>query len=201
MKKKAIRITVITILLLALISGVIYWCRLPKAINEKITKDDILYAVKTFNINNIERNTFSNNIKKYSKKYNLFDEIYNSNNLIFVYGYEKGSRKENTSEKFHKTIQKNIKEKNLDKKYNIIIITNPQKTVQEVAKKNNLGLEKATKGCDLKSSNDTGVLEIIDTTSTCYYGVCIMNPKKNEYITFPKRFPEIIIKALEDYEG
>ncbi len=200
MKKKAILTIIIILFIIALIGGYIYWSRLPKPEVEKITADDIQLLIDNFDISYVNIKKLPKNIKKYSQKYNLFNEIYTSDELVFVYGYEKWSLNKTASGKFHRDIQKRITENNLHEKYKVITITNPQKTVQQVARKNSLDPEKLTKGCKITNPNDEDIFNLTETTASCYSGACIINNKKNEYILLSKEFPEVTIKTMQEYK-
>lgn len=200
MKKKIILTIIIILFTIGLIEGYIYWMKLPKPNVEKITKEDIQLLIDNFDISYANIQKLPKNIKKYSKKYDLFSEIYNSEELVFVYGYEKWSLNKTVSGKFHKDIQKRITENDLHKKYKVITITNPQKTVQEVARKNSLNPEKLTKGCKITNPNDEDIFKLTETTASCYSGACIINNKKKEYLLLSKEFPEVTIKIMQEYK-
>lgn len=199
MKKKII-IASLFFLIIA-ITGITYYIynesKYENTYNKKITKEYLHQYLKTFDINTIEMRNLPSDIKKTTAKYNLFSEIYNSDNIIFLYGFEKGAKIENISEQFHKNIQEEIKVRNIDKKYKIITINNPEKIVKNSLIKQGINVDKIESCVD----TDSNLMNLIMVTAECYNTACIIDNKKNKYINFSKKYPEIIIKALEDYEG
>lgn len=199
MKKKAIIIISLVIFILAALAGsLIYYLKFNKNMDDEdtLSKEEIQSQLDNMDVNSIPMYDLPKNIKASTKKYNIFENVYTSNKPVLLYGYEKGAKLENISENFHKNIQKEIKAKNFDKKYNIITISNPDRYVKRALINKGIDIEDNFETCADKNSE---LMDIIMTTADCYNGACIIDNKKHKYLIFQKKYPEFIIKALQDY--
>lgn len=208
MRKKIIAIIISLLIILGAIAGGLFYyfkyVNVQQTYNadedDRLSPEEVQWEVEHLDINKFPKHKIPADIKDSSKKYDVFYNIFGSDKMMFVYGYEKGSKQENISEKFHKNIQKKIKKSKLNKKYEVITISNPEKIVNEVLNKNNIILDGDKPQCQIENSDFNKVMNVIDTISGCYYGVCMINPEKSEYINVSKIYPDIIIKIMEEYK-
>lgn len=203
MKKKVVLFIILIALILSALAGGIFFFVNKKAKAEDsqhATKEEIQDYIDHFNLADIEFQKIPASVFKYSKKLQLFDEVFSSDKVVIVYGYEKGSRIKYISEKFHKQMQKDLAKNGLDKKYEVITISKPESRVNDVMKKNHLSIPEEYSPCDLKDGDMKGVLDIVDIMSECYSGMCLVDSKKKVYLPFTKEYPEIILKLLQEYK-
>ena len=78
---------------------------------------------------------FPQNIKFYSKKYDAFNELYNTNKKVFIYGYKPLAIEKNMDERFHKKLITRLEEEGL-KNYKIIPYENWQDLNKKIRLKN-----------------------------------------------------------------
>lgn len=210
MKKKGILILILTVMLVVL--GVLGFGIInshfffkdkfvePKYI-EKTSKEELQYILDNFDMSQVEVRKIPTDVLTYSKKLHLFDNIYYAKKPVLVYGYEKKTDIEYISENFHKKIQRDIFKKGFNKKYEVVTISKPEATVNAVIKSFKVEIpDEEMSSCELMDSDLKGIMAIVETTAGCYSGVCIVNPSKKEYIVLPKKYPELILKVLEEYK-
>ena len=205
MKKKWILIVFLSLILLGVLAGGIYYFVSHPAKSDledvdEPSKEEIQAYVDNFDVSNIAFLPIPDSVYKYSAKFKLFDDVFSSEKPVFAYGYEKGSRIKKLSESFHKTVQKDLEKRGLDEKYNVVVISKPEVIVNDVMKKNKLEIPKDESPCDLKDGDTNGVLDIAEFISECYSEVCLIDAKNKKYIVLPKKYPEIFLKLLEVYK-
>ncbi len=205
MKKKWILIVILSLILLGVLAGGIYYFVSHPAKSDledvdEPSKDEIQAYVENFDISSIEFLPIPDSVYKYSAKLKLFEDVFSSQKPVFAYGYEKGSKVENLSEKFHKKIQKDLEKKGLNEKYNVVAISKPEALVNSVMSENKIDIPDDESPCDLKESDAKGVMDIVDIMSECYSGACLIDAKKKQYLAFTKKYPEIFLKLLEVYK-
>ena len=184
MKKKWILIVFLSLILLGVLAGGIYYFVSHPAKSDledvdEPSKEEIQAYVDNFDVSSIAFLPIPDSVYKY---------------------YEKGSRIKKLSESFHKTVQKDLEKRGLDEKYNIVVISKPEVIVNDVMKKNKLEIPKDESPCDLKDGDTNGVLDIAEFISECYSEVCLIDAKNKKYIVLPKKYPEIFLKLLEVYK-
>lgn len=135
-----------------------------------------------------------NNIKNIAKKYNAFNEIYNSDELLLVYGYDPLSVKEKENRLFHKRINELIKERNI--KIKVIPYPNWINTIEQAQEDNG----KDPSACTLFSAHEKDLETIIKTTKDCFMNACIVDAKNNKYVSIGKDLG-IIIATIEKELG
>lgn len=205
MKKKWILIVFLSLILLGVLAGGIYYFVSHPAKSDledvdEPSKEEIQAYIDNFDLSSIEFLLIPDSVYKYSAKLKLFDDVFSSEKPVFAYGYEKGSKVENLSEKFHKKIQKDLEKRGLDEKYNVVVISKPEALVNSVMSENKIDIPDDESPCDLKESDVKGVMDVVDIMSQCYSGACLIDAKKKQYLAFTKEYPEIFLKLLEVYK-
>ena len=125
-------------------------------------------------------------IKKNSKKYKTYPELFNNDKKVFTYNYNTNELDIKNNWLFHKELTKKLKEKNLN--YEYIIYKN-----QNIERNANADGEKCNAIIVLNSTHQ----EIVDIVEKCMLNSCIIDNKNNTY-TIIDRKPDDIIKFLED---
>lgn len=205
MKKKWTLIVILSLILLGVLAGGIYYFVTHPVKSDlddfdKPSKEEIQAYIDNFNLSSIEFLPIPDSVYKYSAKLKLFDDVFSSEKPVFAYGYEKGSKVENLSEKFHKKIQKDLVKRGLDEKYNVVVISKPEALVNSVMRENKIDIPDEESPCDLKESDVKGVMDVVDIMSQCYSGACLIDAKKKQYLAFTKEYPAIFLKLLEVYK-
>lgn len=134
------------------------------------------------------------NIKQISKKYNAFNEIYNSDELLLVYGYIPLSIEEKENRIFHKEMNNLLKEKDI----NIKVL--PYKNWRDVLEQAQVENGKDPNACTLFSASEKNLQLIIDTTKDCFSNACVIDAKNNKYASLWKN-PADIVATIEKYIG
>ena len=97
MKKKWILIVILSLILLGVLAGGIYYFMSNPVMSgsddvDKPSKEEIQNYIDHFDLSTLEFEKIQPSVYKYSKKLGFFDEVFSSQKPVFVYGYEKGSR-------------------------------------------------------------------------------------------------------------
>lgn len=134
------------------------------------------------------------NIKSISKKYHLYENIFNSDKPVLIYGYEKKYRKPPISEAFHKELMKELSKGDYSR-YNIVGLTDINKfgeaIFQEQDDDDSCFAQKQYKNPEYKP--------ISDLIQVCYPNSCIVDPQENIYFVVPKAV-NLIARVLELYK-
>ena len=134
------------------------------------------------------------NISEISKKYKAFSEIYDSKELLLIYGYEPLSVDEKNNRIFHKQINDLLKEKKLNIK--VLAYKNWQEVLNAVQIENG----RNPSACTLYSDEEKDLKTIIETTANCFMNSCVIDVKNQKYAVIAKN-PAFVIATLEDYLG
>lgn len=206
MKKRTFLIIFLILIVLAVLAVSAYYFISKNKENVEVrdsstaTKEEIQDYIEHFDLSTLEFQKIQPSVYKYSKKLDLFDEVFSSEKPVFVYGYEKGSRVKYISDKFHKQMQKDLAKNGFDEKYTVVTISKPEARVNDVMKKYKLEIPQDESPCDLKDSDMKGVMDIVDVMSMCYGGACLIDNKKKVFLPFTKEYPDIIFKLLKEYK-
>lgn len=133
-------------------------------------------------------------IKQISKKYNAFREIYDSDELLLVYGYEPLSIEEKDNRIFHKDIDNLIKEHDL--KVKVLSYKDWRDYIDKAQEDNG----KDPNACTLFSAGEKDLQLIIETTQDCFRNACVVDAKNNKYVVIAKN-PMNIVATIEKYLG
>ncbi len=161
------------------------------------TAEEIEMYAQEFDINETRINDLSKDVQKLSKKYHFFDEVFNSDKTVFVYGYEK-REKVPLDINTHKEIQAVIKKNNFDKKYKVFALTEFKKTFIKMLKANNIPVDEDG-NCGDETVEEREIMQIFDEIIPCYLNSCIIDFQKGKVIMIPK-FAKVIEKGLRDYK-
>ncbi len=154
---------------------------------------EILDKIKNTPI--IETEELPANIQKVSKKYHAFEDIYNSKNKVFTYGYDPLTVEKNMGNKFYKNLTKQYtKAENLNYKYI------PYKNWEN--EKLNLEIEYGTAQKADACFFDTGIpkdlKELLEKTEECMLNACIIDSQKGTYTVMSRNIDFIIEKLKEN---
>lgn len=177
---------IISILVIVVIAGLFYYFKFIRVPNGAFIQPDsnISPGQKAYyNISDFETSKLPKNIVTYAKKYKLFEEMYNSDKKVFVYGYVKNEKEQPLDEAFHKEFTKAVN-KNEFKNYTFVVYENIEKDIIKTIK--NSGIQIDEDSCGERIQTEEELDELINTSLNCYANACIIDNKKNEYTVLPK---------------
>ncbi len=203
-KKFAVIVISLVILIAVSLSGGYYFNKFKTERNSydedeytPPTAEEIEMEVQEFDIKETRILDWSKDIQKLTKKYHFFEDMYNSDKKIFIYGYEKHDQFP-MDVKTHKEIQAIIKKNHFDDEYKIIAMTDFKKTFIKMLKANNIPVDEDG-NCGDETPQERDINQIIEEAIPCYLNSCIIDPKKKQSIMIPK-FARVIEKGLRDYK-
>jgi hypothetical protein len=181
---------IIAVFVLVLLAIVCNFNSMKNPINEKNLHEQIfIESVYPESMTDMPKN-----IKELSKKYNAFKEIYFSDELILVYGYESLSIDEESNGEFHKSINKLLKNKNINVK--VLAYDNWNELITKVQQDNG----KDTEACKMYTKDEKDLQKIVETTRDCLINTCLIDAKNSKYAVISKN-PEKIIMTIEKQLG
>ncbi len=160
-----------------------------KTINKKTTSMLNNFNNDPYSATWVNEEILPDNIKKYSEKYETYQELYNSDELTLVYGYEVFNHDERLNSVFHRKLSKKIKNKNLN--YRIVALNGYQHLPDQL-----LGNYQEDVTCRADLSKDLNAL--INTSENCLETACIVDMKNNRYIHMGRNI-DTIVETLEKY--
>lgn len=138
--------------------------------------------------------TIPENFKKISKDNHLFENLYNTDEVILTYSYEDVPMEMNMGKDFHNDITKKLKQENL--KMKVIPYQNYIDMKQEINSKNG----NQNEGCTMQTSEDQEYNKFLMQTETCLKNVCIVDNKNKKFTIIARKDMNYIINAIKDYE-
>ena len=133
-------------------------------------------------------------IKKISQEYNAYKEIYNSDELLLVYGYYPLSVEQKENRIFHKRINELIEERKLNIK--VLPYKNWRESIDQTQEDNG----KNPGACTLFSADEKDLETIINTTKDCFMNACVIDAKHNRYVSMGKDLG-VVIATIEKQLG
>jgi hypothetical protein len=156
-----------------------------------------LYNAKTITkyarLNSYVTAIIPSNLKNQSKKFKLFEELYNSNDKIVTYAIETNTLNRKDNQEFDKTFKEKFNKSNLN--YKLITYNNIEKIKNEYkAKFDNPSQE--VPSCGYSSETEKEFDDFIKNVEKCLINVCIIDNKNNTYTTI-SREPNYALEVLE----
>ncbi len=127
------------------------------------------------------------NIKEDSKKYNVYPELFNSDQKVFTYNYDTNSFDIKNNWLFHKDMTKKLKEANLNYKYII-----QKNAITEIT---TIGDKKTCNAAIVLNQTHEKILDIADE---CFLNACIIDSKNNNYIILTRDTDNIMSVLKEE---
>lgn len=151
---------------------------------------------KIVNASFIETHELPPDTQKISKKYHAFEDIYNSKNKVFTYGYTNFTLEKELGEKFHKKLSKRYKKENLNFEFIPYKDWEDSKTELEIQYNNKSSNDPAA--CTLESGMPEELIKLFETTAKCMLNACIIDSQKGTYTVMSRNIDFIIEKLKEN---
>lgn len=146
-------------------------------------------AQETLNI--ADKKVLNNEYLDISKKYKIYENIFQSKEPVLIYSYTPGGLNKLQSEYFHEKLTTILKEKNIQHK--IIAINNHDwENLKEDLDEKYIDND-AT--CTMVTKEQEQLEDFIDFANNCFSNACIIDTKNKTY-TFISRNAEYITKVL-----
>lgn len=128
-----------------------------------------------------------------AKKYHAFEDVFDKDKVVFLYGYNTLSFSKYYGKDFHREMRARLKNENLN--YKVLPLENTKKMIKQV--KINNGINPKT--C-LMSTPQTEKLEnLFDVISDCSIFACIVNVKNNNYLLINRQDANQVIEELKKH--
>jgi hypothetical protein len=147
-------------------------------------------------LNSYNTTPLSQELKTQSKKFQLFEDIYNSDGKIITYAIETNTLDRKNNEKFDKDFQEEFNNKNLAD-YKLVTYKDIDKIKEEYLIKNK-DIVPETTGCGYGTLNEKEFDEFMQNVENCLINVCVINNKNNTIttITRDKNYIFDVLKKL-----
>ncbi len=143
-----------------------------------------------------EEKPLPKNIKQLSEKYEAYQDLYNSDKPIFVYGYTRYTPKKRESIKFHKSLKARLEKEKLG--YKVITYRN-WRDYDNTVEENNMDLyEGDGSTCTMANPSSEELDSLRNTSKDCLEFACIIDMKKNKYVILSRNV-DFIIDELKKY--
>lgn len=133
--------------------------------------------------------------KAISEKYNVFKDIYTSNEKILVYGIHPDSNDPMDNTTFQKQMEEALKKSNL--KYKPIAYTDWEDEILAILVRNRNTINQES--CKIQNSDGEKIENIIDISEKCFNRSCIIDNQHNKYIVISRDI-NFIINVLNEHE-
>jgi hypothetical protein len=133
-------------------------------------------------------------IKNQSKKFKLFEDVYNSDGKIITYAIQTNTLNRKDNENFDKDFQAEFNNKKLD--YKLVTYKDIDKIADEYVTKNE-DLAPDSDSCGYGTQSEKEFEEFIQDVKNCMINVCIIN-NKNNTITKLSRDKNYIFEVLKE---
>ena len=143
-----------------------------------------------------EEKPLPKDIQKLSQKYKVYEELFNSEEPIFTYGYFKYTLKKQQSEKFHKKLEKRLKKENLN--YKFLVYKNWDEYENKIEEENAAVYDGDDEKCLMENPSVQELDSVRNTAVECLQNSCIIDLKHNKYIVI-SRDVDFIIEQLKKY--
>lgn len=180
------KITIIVVIFLVI--GAIISIATKSYIPKSETKP-IFYTIK--NQNDYELPEYTKDI---STKYQVYPDLYNSDEKLFVYGIEPTSDDPLYNLEFHKKMEKAYKKAHLAYKYVTYTDWEDEKLAIIVRNRNYINQD----SCSNENNIGDKIENLIDTSENCFRKACIIDPQNNKY-TLMSRDVDFIIQVLKEH--
>lgn len=144
-------------------------------------------------INTTEEHNMGNDIPELSKKYQAYENIYNSDKPIFIYGYNTHTFDKEDGLIFHEELTKKLENETIN--YKVISFKNWEDLHEELRVK----YDPNSEGCTMESPDQTELNKILKLTSSCLINSCIIDSKAKKYYTISRDIDYIVSVLKESY--
>ncbi|MDE6137886.1 MAG: hypothetical protein K2F57_00280 [Candidatus Gastranaerophilales bacterium] len=144
-------------------------------------------------INTTEEHNIGNDIPELSKKYQAYENIYNSDKPIFIYGYNTHTFDKEDGLIFHEELTKKLENETIN--YKVISFKNWEDLHEELRVK----YDPNSEGCTMESPDQTELNKILKLTSSCLINSCIIDSKAKKYYIISRDIDYIVSVLKESY--
>lgn len=148
--------------------------------------------VKTW-IDITEERNMPEDIPQLAKKYQIYENIYNSDKPVFIYGYETHTFDKQDGLMFHNELTQKLEKETLN--YEVLSFKNWVDNNQEIREK----YDPKAEGCTMETSDQAGLNKILKLTSDCLMNSCIIDAKNKKYYVISRNTDYIVNVLKESY--
>lgn len=143
-------------------------------------------------IGKVHPQKFTINLKDLSKKYHIYEDLYNTDETIITFGYEDRPMELGYGKDFHDDFLKRLKEENIN--YKVVPYHNYEDIKQDIIKQKG----NANTGCSANNGLEEDLNSLIKETETCLINICLINNKKSEFILISRQEIDFAIKTFKE---
>ena len=136
------------------------------------------------------------NITQLSKKYNVYTDLYNSDEPILTYGYAKHAILKKLGPKFHQELLSRLEQENID--FKVVPYKNWQKYDDQIEIDNVAVYDGDDSKCLMENPSVQELDSVRDISTDCLRNACIIDVEQNKYILISRNI-DFIIEQLKEY--
>lgn len=128
-----------------------------------------------------------------AKKYGAFEEVFDKNNLVFLYGYNTLSFSKIHGKDFHREMKSLLKNEDLN--YRVIPLKNPKDRIRQIMLDNGIN----PKMCLMSSKKTEKLNDLFEVIDDCSKMACIVDSANGKYFLITRNDPKYVIDVLKKY--
>ena len=140
-----------------------------------------------------EEHNMPSDIPELSKKYQAYENIYNSDEPIFIYGYITNTFDKKDGLIFHDKLTKKLENETIN--YKVIPLKNWEDLHEELRVKH----DPESEGCTMESPDQAELNKVLKLTSNCLMNSCIIDSKAKKYYVISRDTDYIVNVLKESY--
>jgi len=144
------------------------------------------------NLSVIDEYKMPEHMREISQALNSFKDLYDTDEIIFTYGYTPLAIEKDKSEKFHNKLTQALEEAHLNN-YKVVPYKNYEQALLQAQEANGKDVE----ACSRFNPGEEDLETIIKVTEDCLRATCVIDMKNNKYYTISRDIPFIIEKLEE----
>ena len=132
-------------------------------------------------------------ISEIAKKYKAFEDVFNTDKEVFLYGYRTMSFSSTTGKDFHSDMKKLLKKEDLN--YKVIPLKNPHKIISKVKTDNGIN----PKTCVMSTPQTEKLERLFEVINNCMVYACIIDNANKKYVIIERDNPKHVIDVLKKF--
>lgn len=151
------------------------------------------FAIVSTLVNITEEHNMPSDIPELSKKYQAYENIYNSDKPIFIYGYDTHTFDKKDGLIFHDELTKKLENETIN--YKVI----PFKNWEDLHDELRVKYDPESEGCTMESPDQAELNKVLNLTSNCLMNSCIIDSKAKKYYEISRDVDYIVNVLKESY--
>lgn len=133
--------------------------------------------------------------KNISQKYNYYEDLYNTDEVILTFGYEDKPMTLGYGKDFHDDFLKRLKKENID--FKVVPYHNFQQIKEKIIEEKG----NTNEGCSMDNGLKEDLKTLVAKTEECLINICLINNPKGEFIMLNRHNMDYAINVLKKYSN